>query len=121
MFTWQDSYFRSIESYATSGHTSLPPVLAVVRKNRNPGLISQYLLDAKSSIPVMAYAVARCEGGNVVAYHKNSETDRRWVDHGVAASAVLVPFSKISEVWQEQDPAADILNIMQFMNGIFLH
>ncbi|NMA19681.1 MAG: hypothetical protein GX927_03790 [Lentisphaerae bacterium] len=130
-FTWQDSYYRSdtIESkensndnlpYNSRGKTSLPPVLAVVYKKQNTGLLSRYLLQAESPIPVLAYAVARCEGGNVDAYF-SKDSNYRSGTHGVSASAVLVPFSKISEVWAEQEYSNDILEIMQFMNGIFLH
>jgi hypothetical protein len=120
-FTWSDNYYRSSDKYNDAGYTSLPPVVAVVCKKQNPGLISRYLLQANSPIPVMAYAVARCEGGNVVAYCGDSNSTYRDGTHGVSASAVLVPFSKISEVWAEQSNSSEISGFMEFMNSVFLH
>jgi hypothetical protein len=119
-FTWQDNYYRSIDRYNVAGKTSLPPVVAVVCKKQNPGLISRYLLQAKSPMPVTAYAVARCEGGNVVAYCDDSKSDYRDGTHGVSASAVLVPFGKISEVWAEKSNS-ELSDFEKFLNSLFLH
>ncbi len=122
IFTWQDSYYRSIAKYNAPGKTSLAPVLAVVRKKQNPGLMSRYLLKAELPISVTAYAVARCEGGNVVAHYKANDSMHRSESHGVSASAVLVPFSKISEVLlQEQEDSQEISGVMKLLNSIFLH
>ncbi|MGI5923431.1 MAG: TadE/TadG family type IV pilus assembly protein [Lentisphaeria bacterium] len=131
-FTWCDNYYRSVEKYRQAGKTSLPPVLVIGRKSSNVGLLSRYFLQAKATVPVTAYAVARCEGGNVVAYVDNfsclraadTNTKPRDSSHGVSASAVLVPFSTYSEAFHNEiEPDSEIRegDFLDFLNGILLH
>lgn len=112
---WKDDSFVSTSDYSKAKRTFLPPVILVTAKKSDMGLISKGFLGSDDPPPVMAYAVAQCQGGNVVPYRDGK-------NYGVSADGVLVPFSDVAEHFKVRDDGTGnaLWNALDGL-GLFLH
>ncbi|MCF7854276.1 MAG: pilus assembly protein [Candidatus Pacebacteria bacterium] len=96
-FVWKHAYYKS-DNEDPDRH--LPAMIWITGKNMEDlGILSSYFVSGGQDnidLPILAYAVARAKGGNVIGYSNWAEDGVRASDewesnHGVGADAVLVP------------------------------
>ncbi len=94
---WDDEYYESKSPYDKK---ELPAWVWFIKGQSETGLISSYFIgggDNVQKVPVMAYAVARVKGGNVVKYNDDKHKFRP-TGCGVGADPSLVSWGKIDTI-----------------------
>ncbi len=121
---WKDSPYRSKE--ADKEKLALPPILcATYMSGSDINFISKYFLGGPDSdykkTPVIAYAVAQAQGGNVTM-RSSDDHPYRPKHYGVGADAFLVPMDKMLENYSYEKGGITVsLNIADYVNKLFMH